>query len=292
MLSLPVRWNFSRHARTFRAADAYVVSIQKAGRTWVRVFLTAYFEEWQRHGRQPTPPALHYTHDLWEYFEKPPRGERLRGKWLIPPADARHKPKLLVARDPRDLMVSLYFHLTRRSRRFTGTLSELIRDRDLGAPRVITIMNRWLQEWADPLSEHADFPALAGALGPRLYLLRYEDARRDPCAAFTAAVRFLLPTVDPDLEALECAVELSSFENMRRLETQAAGAAGNALVVRAGLDRDALRPADAADADSFKTRRGKVGGYVDYLTAEDIAYLNDELAELDPRYGYEPATAG
>ncbi len=289
---LPLRWNLSRHARTFRAADAFVVSIQKAGRTWVRVFLSAYFEEWQRHGRQPAPPSLHYTHDLWEYFEKVPRrADRLRGKWLIPPADAREKPKLLVARDPRDLMVSLYFHLTKRSHRFRGSLSELLRDADLGVPRVVTIMNRWLQEWADPLSAHADFPALeTGALGARLHLLRYEDARRDPHAAFTGAVRFLLPTVEPDLAALERALELSSFENMRRLETQtqSVGAESSRLLARAGLDRgDALRPADEADADSFKTRRGKVGGYVDYLSAEDLAYLDAQIATLDPRYGYE-----
>lgn len=288
---LPLRWNLSRHARTFRAADAFVVSIQKAGRTWVRVFLTAYFDEWQRHGRQPAPPALHYTHDLWEYFEKVPRGERLRGKWLIPPADAREKLKLLVARDPRDLMVSLYFHLTKRSRRFSGSLSELLRDKSLGVPSVVTIMNRWLQEWADPLSAHADFPALeTGALGSRLHLLRYEDARRDPHAAFTGAVRFLLPTVEPDSEALARAIELSSFENMRKLEKRGVGAEGNRLLVRAGLDRDALRPADEADTDSFKTRRGKVGGYVDYLSAEDIAYLNAELDKLDPRYGYGGTT--
>ncbi len=291
-MPVPLRRNFSRHARTFRAADAYVVSIQKAGRTWVRVFLTAYFDAWRQAGHQPEPPLLHYTHDLWEFYEKAPRGERLRGKWLIPPLDARQKPKLLVARDPRDLMVSLYFHLTKRSRRFAGTLPELLRDRELGVARVVSIMNRWLDEWADPLSLREDFPTVAGVLGSRLHVLRYEDARRDPQGAFGSAVRFLLPTVEPDAEALERAIEVSSFENMRRLETQTVGAEGGQLVARAGLDRDALRPADAADSDSFKTRRGKVGGYVDYLGTEDIAYLNDEVAQLDPRYGYDVPAAG
>ncbi|MBV9657891.1 MAG: sulfotransferase domain-containing protein [Verrucomicrobia bacterium] len=272
-MSFPIRRNFSRHARAFRAADAYVVSIQKAGRTWVRVFLEAYFDAWRQAGGaqdRPAPPTLHYTHDLWEFYEKVPRYERLRGKWLIPPGDARRKLKLLVARDPRDVMVSLYFHLTKRSRRFEGDISALLRDPQLGVAQIVGIMNRWLREWR----------------GPRLHILRYEDARHNPRTAFAAAIRFLLPAAEPDPVALAQAIELSSFENMHRLEAHSADAKGSLIVARAGLDKDALRPADAADANSFKTRRGKVGGYVDYLNAEDIAFLHAEVAKLDPRYGY------
>ena len=113
------RWNFSRHAATFRAADAFVVSIQKSGRTWVRVFLTAYFAEWGKQNFSPAAqpaaaaavPALCYTHDLWEHKAKERFGERLRGKWLIPREECLNKPILLVVRDPRDQMVSLFFHL-------------------------------------------------------------------------------------------------------------------------------------------------------------------------------------
>ncbi len=110
------RWNVSRHAATFRAADAFVVSIQKSGRTWVRVFLAAYFAERDRQLPGPSAaPRTVYTHDLWEHETKCHVGERLRGKWLIPRADAARKPILLVARDPRDVMVSLFFHLRKRS---------------------------------------------------------------------------------------------------------------------------------------------------------------------------------
>lgn len=35
-----------------------------------------------------------------------------------------------------------------------------------------------------------------------------------------------------------------------------------------------LRPADPHNPESFKVRRGKVGGYVDYLSSEDIAYVD------------------
>ena len=33
-----------------------------------------------------------------------------------------------------------------------------------------------------------------------------------------------------------------------------------------------LRTADTTDSDSFKVRRGLVGGYKDYLTEEEILY--------------------
>jgi hypothetical protein len=62
--------------------------------------------------------------------------------------------------------------------------------------------------------------------------------------------------------------------------------------------REATRPADGTplaagregDPESFKTRRGKIGGYVDYLSADDVAWLNRRIdAELDPFYGYSSA---
>jgi hypothetical protein len=273
------RWNVSRHAASFRAADAFVVSIQKSGRTWVRVFLTAYFSEWGKQNFSPAArpaaasalPALCYTHDLWEHKAKERFGERLRGKWLIPREECLHKPILLVVRDPRDQMVSLFFHLKKRTGTFKGDLPALLRDPVFGAERVVNIMNRWLAEWVG----HS-----------RLHVLRYEDARHDPETIFAAALRFLLPTLALDPLALSRAVEISSFENMRRLEAGTKDAQGTELV--ADLNTEALRPKDAADPDSYKVRRGKVGGYADYLAAPDIAYLNGILAKLDPRYGYGP----
>ncbi len=271
------RWNFSRHAATFRSADAFVVSIQKSGRTWVRVFLTAYFSEWgkgnfsvaARPAAASALPVLCYTHDLWEHKAKEQVGERLRGKWLIPREDTLNKPILLVARDPRDVMVSLFFHLQKRAGTFEDDLPALLRHPVFGIKRVVAIMNRWLEEWSDP---------------GRLYLLRYEDARRDPGKAFSAALRFLLPTVALDEEALARAVEISSFENMRRLEAGTKGAKGSELVT--DLNKEALRPKNADDPDSYKVRRGKVGGYTDYLGPKDVDFMNAVLATLNPRYGY------
>ncbi len=268
------RWNFSRHAATFRSAEAFVVSIQKSGRTWVRVFLTAYLSEWSKaNPGAGAAPRLVYTHDLWEHGSKERFSERLRGKWLIPRREALAKPILLVARDPRDVMVSLFFHLQKRAGTFGGDLPALLRHPVLGVGRVVAIMNRWLAEW----SGH-----------PRLHLLRYEDARRDPLTTFGAALRFLLPQFAPDTAALARAVDIASFENMRRLEAGDSKAPGSELVGE--LNKEVLRPKNADDPDSYKVRRGKVGGYSDYLSGPDLEYLNRALERLDARYGYTART--
>ena len=266
------RWNVSRHAGTFRAADAFVVSVPKSGRTWARVFLLAYFAECERLNPGFRAPRCVYTHDRWEHETKGRFVDRLRGKWLIPRADAAAKPVLLVARDPRDVIVSLFFHLQKRAHSYDGDLSGLLRHPTFGVRRVVAVMNGWLAEWNRPGS---------------LHLLRYEDAKLDPHRSFAEALRFLQPDLEPDPRALAHAVEVSSFENMRRLEKGDAQAAGSTVV--ATLQEEALRPADANDVDSYKVRRGKVGGYVDYLSAEDMAFLDEEVARLDERFGYAAA---
>jgi len=40
-----------------------------------------------------------------------------------------------------------------------------------------------------------------------------------------------------------------------------------------------LAPGDINDPESFKIRRGKIGGYIDYLSKEDIEFINAEIDE-------------
>jgi hypothetical protein len=47
-----------------------------------------------------------------------------------------------------------------------------------------------------------------------------------------------------------------------------------------------MGPGDVRDPESFKVRRGKVGGYREYLSIEDQKYAADALMKLDPRFGY------
>ncbi|HEY3247587.1 MAG TPA: sulfotransferase domain-containing protein, partial [bacterium] len=107
-------------------------------------------------------------------------------------------------------------------------------------------------------------------------LVRYEDMRQDTRRELRRVLDFLgLPGVAEAVVAE--AVEFASFENMRKMETEDR------------FQSRKLRAADAREAESFKTRRGKVGGYADYLAPDDVEYLNRRMAEILPDfYGYRP----
>jgi hypothetical protein len=78
-------------------------------------------------------------------------------------------------------------------------------------------------------------------------------------------------------EEIQEAVDFGSFDNLRKLET-------SGFFRQGGLT---LR--DPNDPNSFKVRRGKVGGYRDYFSPEQVAEL-DELvrSRMSPTFGYTP----
>jgi hypothetical protein len=164
---------------------------------------------------------------------------------------------LLMIRDPRDTAVSLYFQATRRSRIYRGDLSEFLRDPRFGLERTILFNLGWLRA-------RDRFSAFS--------LLTYEGLHADPHAALDQAVAFLTGR-KPDASEVDRAVRSTSFAEMRALETSGAGA--RQWGVR-------LAPGDASDEESFKTRRGIVGGWRDYFTPADEAYA----AGLLERHAY------
>jgi len=53
-----------------------------------------------------------------------------------------------------------------------------------------------------------------------------------------------------------------------------------------------LRAGDTQDPESFKVRRGKVGGFEDYLSPDDQVYAAAALQRLDPRFDYGRRVSG
>lgn len=266
-----MRRNFSSRARLLSGGDAIVVSIPKSGRTWVRAFLAAYF--CSTHGREmtleperygdPSIPRIVYTHDRFEQRTKGSRWDNLRGKYLIPPRELQRARIILLARDPRDAFVSLHVQLTRRTKETPSALkrkssSELLRDPAFGIRSIVQVMNAWL----------AEFSRL-----PKFTFVRYETLRANP-ADFRALLASL-GHADLDEAAYQHALAFSAFANMKKLE--AAGA----------FDSKILQAGDVADPESFKVRRGKVGGFRDYLSAADQGYAAEAVAALDSRFGYQ-----
>jgi len=266
-----MRRNFSSRAPELSGGQAIILSIPKSGRTWVRTFLCAYF--CNRYGReftleperygQPGIPRLIFSHDCFEHRTKGDLWDRIRGKYLVPKKELRRAKIVLLARDPRDCFVSLYVQMTRRDRGAPTefkrkTVGDLLRDKKFGVRAIIRTMDAWLNEFSD----RDDFT-----------IIRYESLREFPGENFRTLLAVLGETT-PDVSIFQAAVDFSEFENMKKME--AAGA----------FDSKILRPGDVRDPESFKVRRGKVGGYREYLSVGDQEYAASALAELDPRFGY------
>jgi hypothetical protein len=66
-------------------------------------------------------------------------------------------------------------------------------------------------------------------------------------------------------QTIDEAVKYASFENMRRMEQDGE------------FQSYILKPADSDDNESYKTRKGKVKGYIDYLDDDEIAWLDNKI---------------
>jgi len=278
--------NFWRHmfpAKPFSdviAADFVLASYPKTGRTWLRLMLAKAI-------------ALHFKLKNADLFDTLGMARHNSG---IPRITVNHggdrrpfektadeltfeksvfhnKKVVLLTRDIRDIVVSFYFELTRRipvfhSKRlveagYEGDMSSFLRYERGSVSTIIAYYNLWVEN-RDLLAD--------------LLLIHYEEMRRDPHQTLRRVMDFIgLPDVSDAIIAE--AVEFARFENMRQME------ADNAL------DSSVLKAANPDDPESFKTRRGKVGGFVDYLSEDDIKYLDNRIKnELSDFYGYhDPA---
>jgi hypothetical protein len=104
-------------------------------------------------------------------------------------------------------------------------------------------------------------------------IIHYETLREKTAETF-AEVLAALGDAKPEPAAFETALCFSDFGNMQKLE--AAGA----------FDSKILQPGDVRNPESFKVRRGKVGGFAKDLSPEDQAFAAAAMKKLDPRFGY------
>ncbi|MCZ7552350.1 MAG: hypothetical protein B6D39_05660 [Anaerolineae bacterium UTCFX2] len=260
-----------------RKTQVYLISYPKCGRTWLRLMIgqaiAAHFglpqtEEtlFIRWKEKPHPQAPHITviHDDRPMLKTPGELETNKKRY-------QSKRVIFLTRDPRDVIVSSYFEMKNRGMLFgdnpyeqrkavfDGSLPEFIHRRQGGFETILAYYNIWAQ----------NRDRLAGFL-----LVRYEDMKTDPHQQLRRVVDFLGLTAIPDA-TLAQAVEFASFENMRKMETQGKFNSG------------ILNPADQQNVETYKTRKGLVKGYLDYLDEPEIAFMNSRIeTQLSPLFGY------
>ncbi len=252
-----------RETARFADTAAFVISYPKCGRTWLRTMVGHYLlrgrpgdplEIFEICRASPALPTLDFSSD-----DRPQH--RHFSKIGTDKSIYRDKVVVFLARDPRDVIVSHYFQFTKRGGRkraekdeFAGGLSDFIRYPRGGVPNIVAFYNAWARARQAPR---------------RFHLMTYEALHRDTAGELRRLIGVLeLPDHGP--AALDAAIAFGSFENMRRIEE--VGALANPRLQNPRRD----------DPEAYKVRKGKVGGYRDYLGADDIAWIDDYLArELD-----------
>jgi hypothetical protein len=255
------------HWYKFRKADYIIVSYPKCGRTWLRAMLSGYYVK--RYGLAADTlldfanlhylnreiPRIFLTHDVINNVQNR----------IVPPEaistdkSAYYRRNIVyLARDPRDVVVSMYFQRTRRDKNYTGNLQDFIHNDIDGLNTIL----RFYNVWADSFS-HIE----------KLLLLKYEEMRADPLDTLVKLFEFMGHT--PDCEIIRHAIDACSFERMKKMERDNQ------------FSRSWLKAEDVNDDESFKVRRGKIGGYTDYLNAEEITIIEDMIkTRLSPVFGY------
>jgi Sulfotransferase domain len=162
---------------------------------------------------------------------------------------------LLLVRDPRDTAVSGYFQVTRRLKLANVSISETLRDERHGLKKICHFNLQW-------------FAAAAGFRKRQYRILSYEQMHKTPALALGEVAAFAGVMLDPAIA--ELIASNRAFASLRAAE------ASGELAHRYG---PYLLPGDRNDAESFKVRRGVIGGYVDYLSEADLSYCESVLAE-------------
>ncbi len=240
----------------------FVVSFPKSGRTWLRFMLEQY-------GNSRTVKFIHGLESKHPYESAP--------EDIHTPNSINNERYVLLVRDPQDVIVSSYFELLKRGKfwgyGYTGDISQYIREPIGSYETLLTFMQRWV-EFCICESENA-------------IIVRYEDTLRHPAAQLQIILRFFKFPIDRD--KIFRVIDVASFENMHRLETNPSQ--GKLLRRSNIIGTKLLRPGSYDDPESFKTRRGGHGNYIHYLSKQDCEYMRLKMREFkhvsnDP-LGYE-----
>ncbi len=259
---------FSRFTRSIQqkviwhTTDVFILSYPKCGRTWLRMLLGQALSRYlslapadpmdlyRLTATARTVPRIFVSHDDHPSAKRPNEIETNKQRYA-------NKKVIFLVRDPRDTIVSNYFHNAFRKGKFKGTLPQYI-EKEAGG---LASLLKYYNVWADQRHIPRDF-----------ILVRYEDLHTNGVDVLTQIFAFLGLSA-PDHDIFEEAVNASKFETMRSIEENAE------------IDHKRIVPTRSDDERSFKTREGKVGSFQKYLGAEEQRIVEAMIAsQLDPFY--------
>ena len=243
-------------------SDYHLVSFQKSGRSWLRMMLINIFTTKYKMKK------IDFDSEYMTLFSQLPNIVYSHAGCCT--ATHKHmddfinllerKKIILLVRDPRDDVVSLFHDHTKRNLLYDGdNISEFIRDETWGLKKIVYFLNLWAKEMK---RRRDDF-----------YLMKYEDMHKDTFRELKGLLNHL--NMDVEDKYIHAAIKYGSFENMRNIE------------LSGKINDRRMWPGNVNDVNSYRTRKGKVGSHKGEISAEDIEFVNDYLKKnLVKVFGY------
>lgn len=245
------------------STDVFVISYPKSGRTWHRFLLGNYLAGVlglplseaagvEKITAAMPGMAMRYSHNGANFVDPIPATHPI----VADPRLWTGKRVIFLARDPKDVLVSAWFHAKHRQSSYSGPISDFVRSKYTGIEKLLVAHNRW---W-----EHRHRAS-------SFMVTTYEEMHQNLEGVLYQTLSFLgHTTCDAGLVAR--AIEASSFENMREAERK--------TTVAHKSMRALSTTKNASDKNARKVRQGRVGGYTQHLSPDDVAFIDTATARL------------
>jgi len=197
--------------------DGYVVSYMKCGRTWLTNLLNSYIAHVQDNAHiqknisldappylktigKSTLPNIVLTHDITGGTTVP--ADNLAS--LFSPKRYQKKRTVFLARNPSDVIISLFHHRKKNQMHTHNDVASFIQDQQHGLRRVILYYNLWA-----PLIR----------ANKNMSLVTYEDLRQNPQTTLTIILQELgFPHISN--HSVHFSVDQNTFANMQKKEKE------------------------------------------------------------------------
>jgi hypothetical protein len=231
--------------------DLYIVSFPKSGTTWLNFLMANIHLKMSGVKQQVTfynvedfIPDIGEVRCLKENILAFPGHRVIKSHAEMNPA---YKKIIYLVRDPRDVMVS-YHWLLKKLELWQEDLSHLIHSPVYGIEAWCRHVEGWVRK--TPVTN-------------RIHFVRYEDMKSDLLNVLTRI--YILLGHNIPREIIEQSIELSSFENMKKLETD----------YNYGGD---FRFPEFGGTRNLGVRKGKTGGYRAEISEMDLNFIHEKAA--------------
>ena len=216
-----------------------IVSYPKSGRTWIHEILKLYAFKMYSDNNEYLQGLIHinkntikFDHDCSDWVPYPKKVLHIKNKKSF------NGKTIILIRDPREIIVSSWYHLTFREKINTKKISDFIDDDYLGISKIINFYN-----------------LINEKLINNSIVIGYESLCKNTLAEVVKILKYFKIEINQKIIS-ECISECS-FKNLQKKE-----------ISKNKVDNQ----------NSLKFRKGKIGNFHEDLNEQDLKKINNYIA--------------